>query len=143
MKSIVERGEACVSMTLFEGLRLARSGFESSITYRSVVVFGTATLVSDDVEKARVLDLFVDAVLPGRASEVRAMNDAERRLTMVVAVAIDEASAKLSSGRRTIPTRTSTYRCGPEWCPPESTTGRRFLTPTAPWPPGRYRCRRR
>jgi nitroimidazol reductase NimA-like FMN-containing flavoprotein (pyridoxamine 5'-phosphate oxidase superfamily) len=98
MKSIVERGEACVSMTLFEGLRLARSGFESSITYRSVVVFGTATLVSDDVEKARVLDLFVDAVLPGRASEVRAMNDAERRLTMVVAVAIDEASAKLSSG---------------------------------------------
>jgi len=39
MKSIVERGEACVSMTLFEGLRLARSGFESSITYRSVVVF--------------------------------------------------------------------------------------------------------
>jgi hypothetical protein len=77
---------------------LARSGFESSITYRSVVVFGTATLVSDDVEKARVLDLFVDAVLPGRASEVRAMNDAERRLTMVVAVAIDEASAKLSSG---------------------------------------------
>ena len=98
MKSIVERGEACVSMPLFEGLRLARSGFESSITYRSVVVFGTATLVSDDVEKARVLDLFVDAVLPGRASEVRAMNDAERRLTMVVAVAIDEASAKLSSG---------------------------------------------
>jgi hypothetical protein len=98
MKSIVERGEACVSMTLFEGLRLARSGFESSITYRSVVVFGTATLVSDDVEKARVLDLFVDAVLPGRASEVRAMIDAERRLTMVVAVAIDEASAKLSSG---------------------------------------------
>ena len=98
MKSIVERGEACVSMTLFEGLRLARSGFESSITYRSVVVFGTATHVSDDVEKARVLDLFVDAVLPGRASEVRAMNDAERRLTMVVAVAIDEASAKLSSG---------------------------------------------
>jgi len=84
--------------------------------------FGTATLVSDDVEKARVLDLFVDAVLPGRASEVRAMNDAERRLTMVVAVAIDEASAKLSSGPTDDPTRTSTYRCGPEWCPPESTT---------------------
>jgi hypothetical protein len=98
MKSIVERGEACVTMTLYDGLRLARSGFESSIAYRSVVVFGAATLVSDDAEKARVLDLFVDAVLPGRSHEVRAMSDAERRLTMVVAVAIDEASAKLSSG---------------------------------------------
>lgn len=98
LKAVVARGEACVSMTLYDGLRLARSGFESSIAYRSVVFFGVATLVTDDVEKARVLDLFVDAVLPGRASEVRAMSDAERRLTMVVAVSIDEASAKLSSG---------------------------------------------
>ncbi len=98
MKAVIERGEACVSVTLYDGLRLARSGFESSIAYRSVVLYGTASLVGDDVEKARVLDLFVDAVLPGRASEVRAMSDSERRLTMVVAVHIDEASAKLSSG---------------------------------------------
>ncbi|MGB8196864.1 MAG: pyridoxamine 5'-phosphate oxidase family protein [Acidimicrobiales bacterium] len=98
MKSVVAQGEACLSMTLYDGLRLARSGFESSIAYRSVVVFGTASLVSDDTEKARVLDMFVDAVLPGRASEVRAMSDAERRLTMVVAVRIEEASAKLSAG---------------------------------------------
>jgi nitroimidazol reductase NimA-like FMN-containing flavoprotein (pyridoxamine 5'-phosphate oxidase superfamily) len=98
MKAVVATGDACLSMTLYDGLRLARSGFESSIAYRSVVVFGTAALVSDDVEKARILDMFVDAVLPGRASEVRAMSDAERRLTMVVAVHIEEASAKLSSG---------------------------------------------
>ncbi len=98
MKAVVEAGHACVSVTLYDGLRLARSGFESSIAYRSVVVFGAATMVTDDAEKARVLDLFVDAVLPGRASEVRAMSDAERRLTMVVALSIDEASAKLSSG---------------------------------------------
>jgi nitroimidazol reductase NimA-like FMN-containing flavoprotein (pyridoxamine 5'-phosphate oxidase superfamily) len=98
MKSVVERGEACVSITLYDGLRLARSGFESSIAYRSVVLFGAATLVTDDEEKARVLDMFVDAVLPGRAREVRPMTDSERRLTMVVAVTIDEASAKLSSG---------------------------------------------
>jgi hypothetical protein len=98
MKAVVASGEACISFTLYDGLRLARSGFESSIAYRSVVLFGAASLVSDDAEKARVLDMFVDAVLPGRASEVRAMSDAERRLTMVVAVAIDEASAKLSSG---------------------------------------------
>jgi len=98
MKALVASGEACVSITIYDGLRLARSGFESSIAYRSVVLFGAASLVSDDGEKARVLDMFVDAVLPGRANEVRAMNDAERRLTMVVAVSIDEASAKLSSG---------------------------------------------
>jgi len=98
MKAVVASGRACLSMTLYDGLRLARSGFESSIAYRSVVLFGAASLVSDDAEKARVLDLFVDAVLPGRASEVREMNDSERRLTMVVAVNIDEASAKLSSG---------------------------------------------
>jgi len=98
MKAVVERGEACISVTLYDGLRLARSGFESSIAYRSVVLYGAASLVADDVEKARVLDLFVDAVLPGRASEVRAMSESERRLTMVVAVRIDEASAKLSSG---------------------------------------------
>ena len=98
MKAVVDRGEACISVTLYDGLRLARSGFESSIAYRSVVVFGAATQVTDDDEKARVLNMFVDAVLPGRASEVRAMNDSERRLTMVVAVNIDEASAKVSSG---------------------------------------------
>jgi len=98
MKAVVQRGLACVSVTLYDGLRLARSGFESSIAYRSVVVFGAATLVTDDGEKARILDLFVDAILPGRSNEVRPMLDAERRLTMVVAVTIDEASAKLSSG---------------------------------------------
>ncbi len=98
MKAVVESGEACVTMTLYDGLRLARSGFESSIAYRSVVLFGTARLVEDDAEKGRVLERFVDAVLPGRASEVRPMTDAERRLTMVVAVTIDEASAKLSAG---------------------------------------------
>jgi hypothetical protein len=98
MKAIVERGEACISVTLYDGLRLARSGFESSIAYRSVVLFGSATIVSDPGEKARILDRFVDAVLPGRASEVRAMTEAEIRLTMVVAVNIDEASAKVSAG---------------------------------------------
>jgi uncharacterized protein len=98
MKAVVKSGEACVSVTLYDGLRLARSGFESSIAYRSVMVFGAASLVTDDAEKARILDLFVDAILPGRSDEVRPMLDAERRLTMVVAVTIDEASAKVSSG---------------------------------------------
>ena len=98
MKAVVEAGEACVCLTLYDGLRLARSGFESSIAYRSVVLFGPTRAVEDEREKRRVLDRFVDAVLPGRASEVRPMTDAEARLTMVVAVSIDEASAKVSAG---------------------------------------------
>ena len=98
MRSIVEAGETCVTATIYDGLRLARSGFESSIAYRSVVLFGTARVVGDPEEKARILDLFVDAVLPGRSSEVRAMSDQELRLTMVVAVSIDEASGKVSAG---------------------------------------------
>jgi uncharacterized protein len=62
------RGEAYVTVTLYDGLRLARSGFESSIAYRSVVVIGRANEVEDDEEKRRVLDMFVDAILPGRAA---------------------------------------------------------------------------
>jgi uncharacterized protein len=98
LKSIVRSGEAFITATLYDGLRLARSGFESSIAYRSAVVVGPAKEVLIDAEKARVLDLFVDRVLPGRAKEVRAMSEQERRLTTVVAISIDEASAKISSG---------------------------------------------
>jgi hypothetical protein len=98
MKSIIRSKEAFITVTLFDGLRLARSGFESSIAYRSAVVVGAASEVEDELEKARVLDLFVDRVLPGRAGEVRPLNAQELRLTMVVAVSIDEASAKVSEG---------------------------------------------
>lgn len=98
MSAIVRDGEALITATLFEGLRLARSGFHSSIAFRSVVVVGRAREVVDENEKSRVLNLFVDRVLPGRAGEVRAINSEELRLTMVVAVAIDEASAKISLG---------------------------------------------
>jgi nitroimidazol reductase NimA-like FMN-containing flavoprotein (pyridoxamine 5'-phosphate oxidase superfamily) len=98
MKSILRDGEAFVTATLYEGLRLARSGFHSSIAFRSVVVVGAAREILDESEKLRVLNLFVDRVLPGRAREVRATNASELRLTMVVAVEIDEASAKISWG---------------------------------------------
>src|SRR5579863_6155127 len=98
LRAVVSSGEACVTATLYDGLRLARSGFESSIAYRSVVLFGRANAVTDVAERRRVLELFVDAVLAGRAREVRAMTDAEVRLTQVVRVEIDEASAKDSAG---------------------------------------------
>jgi nitroimidazol reductase NimA-like FMN-containing flavoprotein (pyridoxamine 5'-phosphate oxidase superfamily) len=98
MKAVIKEGEAFVTATLFEGLRLARSGFHSSIAFRSVVVVGAAREVVDGGEKLRVLNLFIDRVLPGRAREVRPISSQELHLTRVVAVAIDEASAKVSSG---------------------------------------------
>jgi hypothetical protein len=98
MKAVFDSEIAYVNVTIYDGLRLARSGFESSIAYRSVVVVGPATKVIDLEEKRRVLDLFVDAILPGRAREVRTLNERELNLTMVLRVAIDEASAKVSAG---------------------------------------------
>jgi uncharacterized protein len=97
LASVVEAREAWVTATLLDGLRLARSGFESSVAYRSVVVVGAAREVAGD-EKDRALELLVDRVAPGRSREVRPASDRERALTRVVAVAIDEASAKVSSG---------------------------------------------
>jgi nitroimidazol reductase NimA-like FMN-containing flavoprotein (pyridoxamine 5'-phosphate oxidase superfamily) len=98
LKSLVREGEAFVTATIFDGIRVARSGFESSIAYRSVVVVGEAHEVLDAEEKRRLLDAFVDRVLPGRAHEARPITEAEQRLTMLVAVRIDEASAKISAG---------------------------------------------
>jgi hypothetical protein len=98
LKSLVREGEAYVTATIFDGIRVARSGFESSIAYRSVVVVGEAREVLDADEKRRLLDLFVDRVLPGRAREARQITEAEARLTMFVAVHINEASAKVSVG---------------------------------------------
>jgi len=98
LKSLVRDGEAFVTVTIFDGIRVARSGFESSIAYRSVVVVGEAHEVIDAVEKRRLLDRFVDRVLPGRALESRPITESEQRLTMLVAVQIDEASAKVSVG---------------------------------------------
>jgi nitroimidazol reductase NimA-like FMN-containing flavoprotein (pyridoxamine 5'-phosphate oxidase superfamily) len=98
LKAVLRDGEAFLTVTIFDGLRLARSGFESSIAYRSAVVIGAAREIVDDEEKTRVLNRFVDRVVDGRASEVRPMSDQERRLTLLVAVSMDEASAKVSSG---------------------------------------------
>jgi uncharacterized protein len=98
LKAVAKSGHGFVTVTLFDGLRLARSAFESSIAYRSVVVMGAAREVDDPNEKARVLDIVVEKVLTGRSSEVRPSTEAELRLTFVVAIEIDEASAKLSSG---------------------------------------------
>jgi uncharacterized protein len=89
---------ACVTVTLLDGLVLARSGFHHSMNYRSVVVVGTATEVSDLAEKRRALDAIVEHVAPGRAASVRPPSENELRATRVVTLPLDEASAKVRTG---------------------------------------------
>ena len=90
--------ELCVSVTLLDGLIVARSTFNSSMAYRSVVVFGPGRVVEDPLEAAEALDDLVEGILPGRAREVRRSSESELRRTRVVEVVMAGASAKISDG---------------------------------------------
>jgi len=90
--------EACVGVTHVDALVLARSHFNHSVNYRSVVAFGRAVIVDDAAEKANALARFVDAVLPGRAAESRAADASELAATSVLRFEIVDASAKVRSG---------------------------------------------
>jgi nitroimidazol reductase NimA-like FMN-containing flavoprotein (pyridoxamine 5'-phosphate oxidase superfamily) len=89
---------ACVTVSIVDGLVLARSAFHHSINYRSVVVLGTAVPVEGDREKLRALHAIVEHVAPGRWDEVRGPTGSELRQTLVLAIGLDEASAKVRSG---------------------------------------------
>jgi nitroimidazol reductase NimA-like FMN-containing flavoprotein (pyridoxamine 5'-phosphate oxidase superfamily) len=91
-------GEVCVTATLVDGLVLARSAFHHSVNYRSVVVRGPARAVTEPAEKRAALESLVEHVAPGRSSETRAPSDEELRATLVLAVPLDEASAKVRTG---------------------------------------------
>ncbi|PYQ47059.1 MAG: pyridoxamine 5'-phosphate oxidase family protein [Acidobacteria bacterium] len=90
--------DACVTVTLLDGLVLARSAFHSSMNYRSVVVFGKAEEVSDRDEKLRVLEALVEHVCRGRSADARGPSEMELKQTLVLRVPIDEASAKIRIG---------------------------------------------
>jgi nitroimidazol reductase NimA-like FMN-containing flavoprotein (pyridoxamine 5'-phosphate oxidase superfamily) len=90
--------EVCVTITLLDGLVLARSAFHHSMNYRCVVLFGTASKVTDDDEKRRAFDAIVEHVLPGRSEMARPSNDSELRSTLVLRLPIDEGSAKVRTG---------------------------------------------
>jgi hypothetical protein len=90
--------DVCVTVTLVDGLVLARSAFHHSVNYRSVVVFGRATRVQDIDERRAALDVLVDGVVPGRTAEARPPNDKELRGTLVLALPLDELSVKVRSG---------------------------------------------
>jgi uncharacterized protein len=95
---VVDGLRICLTVTLIDGLVLARSAFHHSINYRSVVVLGTGHPVHDRDRKLDALRTIVERAMPGRSDDVRGPNDAELEATEVVALAIDEASAKSRSG---------------------------------------------
>jgi nitroimidazol reductase NimA-like FMN-containing flavoprotein (pyridoxamine 5'-phosphate oxidase superfamily) len=88
----------CVTVTLLDGLVLARSIFNHSMNYRSAVVLGTAAIVSDPAEKLEALRLLSEHILPGRWAESRFPNEKELKATTVLKLPISEASAKVRSG---------------------------------------------
>ena len=89
---------ACLNVTLIDGIVLARSAFNSSMNYRSVTVFGTPRLVDDEAGKLRALKAISEHLMPGRWDELRAPHDRELKMTGVIALGIDTASAKISTG---------------------------------------------
>ena len=88
----------CVTVTLVDGVVLARSQFHHSLNYRSVVVLGQARLVVDQAEKRQVFASLVERFSPGRSAAVRAPNELELKATSLLALPIDEASAKTRGG---------------------------------------------
>lgn len=91
-----ERVSLCA--TLLDGYVFAKSAFHHSLNYRSAVVFGKATLVTDEKEKNAALFAFSEKLMPGRWDEVRAPNAQEMKATSVARIAIEEASAKVRVG---------------------------------------------
>jgi hypothetical protein len=89
---------ACLSVAMFDGLVLARSGFHSSINYRSVTAYGMASAIEDADEKLAALVAFSERITPGRWDELRPATAQELKATTVVTMTIDEAAAKIRTG---------------------------------------------
>lgn len=90
--------DICVTVTILDGLVLARSVYNHSMNYRSVVVLGRAREVTDRDEKLRAMRRVVEHVVPGRWNDARRPSDREIKGTTILALALDEASAKIRSG---------------------------------------------
>src|SRR5271155_4800424 len=90
--------QVCVTVTLVDGLVLARSAFHHSMNYRSVVILGRATAVEDRDEKLKALHAFTEHVVAGRWDGLRPVTDAELKATIVLALPLAEVSAKIRTG---------------------------------------------
>ncbi|HLX44352.1 MAG TPA: pyridoxamine 5'-phosphate oxidase family protein [Bryobacteraceae bacterium] len=98
LRTLHQGVDVCVTVTLVDAFVLARSGFHHSMNYRSVVVLGKARQVTDREEKLNALRSFTNHIVPGRWDEVRPPTDQELKATTVLALPLDEVSAKMRSG---------------------------------------------
>jgi uncharacterized protein len=98
LRSLQQGIEVCITVTLLDGLVLARSAFHHSMNYRSVVIFGTARLVETPAEKMDALKAFTEHIIRDRWSEVRLPTAPELAGTLVLALSLEEASAKVRTG---------------------------------------------
>lgn len=98
LRNMKESVRVCVTVTLLDGLVLARSVFNHSMNYRSVVVLGKATLVEDREEKLAALRVLSEHIIPGRWDDARQPNEQELKATFVLRLPIEEFSAKVRTG---------------------------------------------
>ena len=98
LRTLRDGVDVCVTVTLLDGVVLARSVYHHSLNYRSVVVLGRAREVTDPDEKLRAMEAVVEHVVRGRWADARQPSDGEIKGTTILALPLDEASAKLRSG---------------------------------------------
>jgi nitroimidazol reductase NimA-like FMN-containing flavoprotein (pyridoxamine 5'-phosphate oxidase superfamily) len=98
LRSLADGAPMCLTVTLIDGLVLARSAFHHSVNYRSVVLFGAARLLESAEEKTAALEAFTERLVPGRWEHIRWPSAKELKATKVLALPIDEASAKVRAG---------------------------------------------
>jgi nitroimidazol reductase NimA-like FMN-containing flavoprotein (pyridoxamine 5'-phosphate oxidase superfamily) len=98
LRTLSEGVDVCVTVTLVDGFVLARSAFHHSMNYRSVVVLGKAMLITDPDEKMVAMHRFTNHMVPGRWEEVRQPTEQELKATSVLALPLEEVSAKVRTG---------------------------------------------
>jgi uncharacterized protein len=98
LRAMREGMPACLTVTLIDGLVLARSAMHHSANYRSVMILGVARAVEDAAEKHAALRTIVEHIVPGRADHIRGPSENELKATAVLALPIEEASAKIRTG---------------------------------------------
>jgi nitroimidazol reductase NimA-like FMN-containing flavoprotein (pyridoxamine 5'-phosphate oxidase superfamily) len=98
LRTLADGVQVCVTVTLIDGIVMARSGFHSSMNYRSVVILGRAAQVEERDEKLAALAAFSEQVMPGRWRDLRETTDAELKGTLVLTLPLKEVSAKVRTG---------------------------------------------
>ena len=98
LRHVEAGGPICITITLLDGIVLARSVFSHSINYRSAVLFGRGRVIEDDDARMQALEAFTERLIPGRWQDVRPPSAVEMKQTTIVAVPIESASAKIRTG---------------------------------------------